>query len=184
MDYYILTKDAQQAGPYSLDQLKAFWASGQITLTTPYWTNGMTDWYPVRAIEKLLAAQTPGPTTPVAAQSPEKPKRKGIGCGQACLILIVLVGGFIGFVMVMSPDEEEPSKPKIETSWDATSLSAPKVDTIKPKVETPWNKGYTSAYELGYMCALSDYNEGKLKESPEELDANARQLSWLREPAQ
>ena len=49
-------------------------------------------------------------------------------------------------------------------------------DTSKPKVETSWDKGYNSAYQLGYVCALSDYKKGALKESPELLDANAREL--------
>jgi hypothetical protein len=155
MDYYLQTKDGQQAGPYSLNQMKAFWASGQITLTTPYWTSGMSGWYPVRAIEKLLAAQTPSVTPPVAVQTPEKPKRKSIGCGQAFVLLVLLFGAFIAFVMVMSPDEE---------------------DTSKPKVDPSWNKGYASAYQLGYVCALSDYKKGALKESPELLAANAREL--------
>lgn len=54
MDYYLLKGDGDQTGPYSLDQLRAMWASGQVTLDMAYWHEGMTEWQTMRALEAAL----------------------------------------------------------------------------------------------------------------------------------
>jgi hypothetical protein len=159
VDYFLQTKDGQQAGPYGVSQLRAFWADGRVTRTTPYCTPGMTAWRPLSDLENLLSATQPPltPQVPVTVSPPaSKPKRKGLGCGSGFLILIVLFGAFIRILSLLPPDKEDASKPKVETAW---------------------GKGYDSGVKLGYACALMDYNGGKLKESSEQLDANARGLS-------
>jgi membrane protease subunit (stomatin/prohibitin family) len=50
--YYFLVK-GQQVGPFILDQAKSMFLSGQISLDTLAWTNGMIDWKKVQEIESL-----------------------------------------------------------------------------------------------------------------------------------
>jgi len=62
-----------------------------------------------------------------APQAAIKASRKGLGCGQACLILIVLFGAFVGFVIMMSPCEKDTNQltgaVPISTSLNAAQLS-------------------------------------------------------------
>ena len=64
MDYYILSADGQQAGPYSLDQMRFFWANGQVNLDTLCWAEGMIDWQPIRGIEDSLRPPQSVPSKP------------------------------------------------------------------------------------------------------------------------
>jgi len=154
VDYYLQTKDGQQAGPYSLDQLRVFWRNGQITMDTPCWSQGM-GWKSIRALENSLTAPSrPGSLPPIPRNSTTA-SRLGRGCTFGCLGLVILFGAFIGFLSLLPPDK----------------------DANKPKVETSWDKGLDSGMKLGYACGLEDYNEGKMKESPEQLDASARKIS-------
>ncbi|MFI1917672.1 SPFH domain-containing protein [Nocardia sp. NPDC020380] len=57
----------QAAGPYPVDQLRQFVASGQLTRDTNVWTEGMPGWAPastVPALQTLFAAPPPLPGTP------------------------------------------------------------------------------------------------------------------------
>jgi len=183
VDYYLASEDGQQTGPFSLEQMRSFWATGRIVQSSRFWHSGMTEWRSIADIEGALrpspnaglptpkspgalsdyaapAQRTPLPPLPQAQtpipQPPLKRDRKGIGCGMGCLLLMLLLGGFVGFLALLPTPKEEPSKPGVESSWD---------------------KGFDSGYELGYAAALTDYDQGKLKESSELLDANARGLS-------
>ena len=68
MDYYLLTRDGQQAGPYSLDQMRQMWGTGKITLDTPCWTQEMSAWQPLRNLESAIRS-----TPPVSNQIPPVP---------------------------------------------------------------------------------------------------------------
>jgi len=57
VDYYLLTASGEQAGPYSLDQVRSLWESGKITLDTPYWSQGLSEWQPIRKLESLFRPQ-------------------------------------------------------------------------------------------------------------------------------
>ena len=49
MEYFIIDKNGQQAGPFSLDQL----AQKAITPETLVWAQGMADWTPAWKVEEL-----------------------------------------------------------------------------------------------------------------------------------
>jgi hypothetical protein len=68
MDYFLLTAAGKSAGPYSLAQLRAFWANGQVTLDTPCWSEDM-GWKSVRAIADKI---NPPPLPYVPTVTPTK----------------------------------------------------------------------------------------------------------------
>ena len=61
MEYYLLKADGDHAGPYTLDQLKSMWASGQVTAATPFWCQGMAAWGSMRDIQHRLNSSRSGP---------------------------------------------------------------------------------------------------------------------------
>ena len=52
---YWLVLGGQQAGPFTLDQLRGMVASGQLTPGTLVWTNGMGGWEPARDVAAVAA---------------------------------------------------------------------------------------------------------------------------------
>ena len=52
---YWLVLNGQQAGPFTLDQLRNMVASGQLTAGTLVWTNGMAGWEPARDVQAVAA---------------------------------------------------------------------------------------------------------------------------------
>lgn len=68
---YFLWLEEKQMGPYRLDQLRAMWRNGQVSLNTPHWAKGYLDWRPLRLIESLLKLEEI-PITRAPYQPPEK----------------------------------------------------------------------------------------------------------------
>ncbi len=66
MEYHVIINE-QQAGPYTIDQLRSMWASGSVTLNTLFWADGMADWQPVRTIVATLQPSRP---RPIASPTP------------------------------------------------------------------------------------------------------------------
>jgi hypothetical protein len=105
--YYLLFGD-KQSGPYTLSQLQAMWASGQITALTRWCAEGMKEWQPLSTLESRFHSppviQTPPmipQSVPIAYQHPAKAaivRRSSVaggGCalqaiGLLCLILAVV----------------------------------------------------------------------------------------------
>lgn len=69
--YYALV-GGQQQGPFSIEQITAMAASGQVNGTTLIWQSGMADWQPAASHPPLAAAFSPGPP-PVPAGPPPAP---------------------------------------------------------------------------------------------------------------
>jgi hypothetical protein len=61
---YYVGKNGQQTGPFSLDQLKAMYASGEVLPTDLTWKEGTADWKPASTFPELAAP------APAAAQAP------------------------------------------------------------------------------------------------------------------
>ena len=189
VDWYILNADGQKAGPYSLDQLRSFWANGQVTLDTPYWREGLAEWQPIRTIENSLRpAPTVTPSTPTStrefkmagwqpasnlertlapaatlrppATSPPASvqpattaPRKGVGCGQGCLLLLVLVVAFIGFLSLLAPQSNAIQGVEVKDSSDAAR---------------------SAGVSVGWKMGELDYSPGGRKLSDEETSSLAR----------
>lgn len=69
--YYVLV-GGQQQGPFTLEQITAMAASGQVSGTTLVWQSGMVEWQPAASHPPLAAAFPPGPP-PVPAGPPPVP---------------------------------------------------------------------------------------------------------------
>jgi hypothetical protein len=63
---YHISKDGQNLGPYSIEEIRSRLRGGELTPDSPAWTEGMADWQPIRVI--LSSSLPPIPTT-VAASS-------------------------------------------------------------------------------------------------------------------
>ncbi len=69
---YFALIDGQQQGPFSVDQITAMAASGQVSGTTLIWRSGMADWQPAGSYPPLAAAFSAGPP-PIPAGPPPVP---------------------------------------------------------------------------------------------------------------
>lgn len=63
MEYWIITDDNRQAGPYSLQDLEAC----GLTPDTPVWHEGLDDWVRASEVEEL-AAMLPAPLPPIPVE--------------------------------------------------------------------------------------------------------------------
>jgi TM2 domain-containing membrane protein YozV len=63
-DSYYLHLNGQQAGPYTVGQMKTMWQSGNINAGTQYWQTGMNGWQPLANIKHFL--DTPAQNNPSA----------------------------------------------------------------------------------------------------------------------
>ena len=64
---YMVANNGQQAGPFTLDQLKQFNASGEFTKQTHVWKQGMDNWQQAGDVQELASVfmgSTPPPPTP------------------------------------------------------------------------------------------------------------------------
>lgn len=62
---YYVGKNGQQTGPFTLDQIKAKYASGEILPTDLVWKEGTADWKPASTFSELAAPEP----TPAASPS-------------------------------------------------------------------------------------------------------------------
>lgn len=63
---YYLWFNETQSGPYTIQQVRSLWASGQITSETLYWMEGKTEWEPLGSILSEIESQ---PIPPVIAHT-------------------------------------------------------------------------------------------------------------------
>ncbi len=135
--YYLVIDGAQQ-GPYPLEQVREMLASGGINSDTLIWTEGQAEWQPVEHILGL-PPQAP-PVQPPVATSAEVTRvgifsfLGGVGMtlavvGAILLGLLVLVGGFIGYMVYAGSGLDKSSKayvdesiPAIVTGWSPDEL--------------------------------------------------------------
>jgi len=72
--YYFWANEAQ-AGPYTLNQVRAMWNSGQINGTTIYWQEGMAGWTPLSAIAHIIEDPAPVREAPrILEPKPSQPQ--------------------------------------------------------------------------------------------------------------
>jgi hypothetical protein len=64
---YQISRNGQQFGPYSLDELKRYFAEGRVALTDLAWSAGMPAWVPVSQLPGIIV---PGPQRPIIPHPP------------------------------------------------------------------------------------------------------------------
>jgi membrane protease subunit (stomatin/prohibitin family) len=67
----------QPSGPYSLDQMRAGVANGQVTGSTLVWSNGMAAWSPAQTVPVLQAFFATPPPMPGSGGPPPMPPQDG-----------------------------------------------------------------------------------------------------------
>lgn len=67
-----ITRDGQQFGPYTLDDVNAYLASGELSGDDLGWHDGAADWLPLRTMEGVVAPRSSAPPPPpsMAANQP------------------------------------------------------------------------------------------------------------------
>lgn len=109
---------AEQSGPYTEEEVRAFVQSGHVTAQSQCWREGMPSWLPVSQMFPNLfppaqpVSPTPVPVQPALPQSgvgpveqevPQPytlpPPKKRSCCCSGCLILILLIVLFIGGIV-------------------------------------------------------------------------------------
>ena len=68
-----ITRDGQQFGPYTLDDVNAYLASGELDANDMAWHDGMADWLPLRSIEGIVAPRSSALPPPPATRSSTNP---------------------------------------------------------------------------------------------------------------
>jgi GYF domain 2 len=187
VDYFLVDANGQSIGPYSLDQLRSFWADGKITRETPVWTRGMEGWQPIRTIENSILPPPQRPLTSPAVTSPtfvsrlDQPKAKRSGCTTfltGCLIATGLPALAIVLLMLLGAHAQktfwEHLTPEQKSKLITLAQTKAKADATS---RANFDEGFKSGYQWGYACGLTDYNHGALKEPSDQLEANARGLS-------
>ena len=187
MDYFLVDANGQSIGPYGLDQLRSFWAEGKITRETPVWTHGMAGWQPIRTIENSIRPPPQRPPTPPVITSPifvsrlDQPKAKKSGCTTfltGCVMVMGIPAVAIALLMLLGAHAQksffEHLTPEQKSKLIALAQTKAKADAAS---RSSFEEGFKSGYQWGYACGLTDYNHGALKESSDQLEANARGLS-------
>lgn len=59
-----VSRDGQQFGPYTLEDVNAYLAFGQLSGDDMAWYDGAADWRPLRSIEGVSAPRSPAPPPP------------------------------------------------------------------------------------------------------------------------
>ena len=72
--FYILAADQSAQGPFTLEQLRHMWRTGQVKRDTLYCQQGFADWLPLDALEELRGpAVPPAPAWRSESKVPKAP---------------------------------------------------------------------------------------------------------------
>ena len=83
----------QQTGPYTPDQIRSMWTSGQITADTLYWFEGSPQWVPVREFVQSALPSSIRPSEVVAGST--------IAGSYFLAVLIPIIGFFAGLYLIL-----------------------------------------------------------------------------------
>lgn len=164
-EWRVLDGEGNEMGPYSLQDLQNYFASGNITRETLVWTEGFAEWYPAGQVQGLLpesppAAAPPAPPTYQASPAPPAaPPRTGaplwlslttLGISLICLILY-----FFPWVS-LSLNTNPEGKPKMMTAFTQTGMQSVTTDITV-------TDDFLSAY-AGILASLSGIDKAEIKE--------------------
>jgi GYF domain 2 len=98
--YYFWANDAQ-AGPYTLNQVRAMWNSGQINPTTLYWQEGMANWSSLSDILQIIEEPTTVRGAPriLETRQPQDKKVVPIASVYQWLLYLVFCFALISFFL-------------------------------------------------------------------------------------
>lgn len=102
-EYFILKgTDQEQAGPYTMEQLRSMWDAGLITSNTMYWKDGMPAWSMLGTM--LQNRPKIQPTSQMPVETGGKPYSQWVFAFLMLITLVFPIGGFlIGIIRVWEP---------------------------------------------------------------------------------
>ena len=121
-----ISRDGVQSGPYSMEQVRGYLATGELLPGDLAWHEGMEDWRPL----SQLAEAQPSPPDPVDAAPANRGRRKLMGVVSGVILLIATGVG----LFIWDPFEWRQTAPKrIATKQDPN----PKKPVPPVKEEAP-----------------------------------------------
>lgn len=186
---YYLNLNGQQAGPYTLGQIRSMWQAGTVTAQAEYWFEGAPSWQPLLQLAWQLEPQspTPGPQlhpSPTPRQPTSQPPSTTTGTdvaflaflGVAAIAAIVVsrftsVGfpaSFIVFAIV-----------GITSVW--TAFDSHRLRISSSKKPYTWNNGSLSwllSCLLLWIAAFPSYLTKRAK-TLRERNSSSGSVSWI-----
>jgi hypothetical protein len=110
MNTYLLWINDQQAGPFSMTQLKSMWLNGAITAATLYWREEIQEWCSLGPmVENAIKSEQFSQSKTAALSVPEA---KGWSTSEyvilvICTLIIPIVGLLVGFIGVFNPAKRQ-----------------------------------------------------------------------------
>lgn len=86
---YMIARDGQEYGPYSLGDLQRYVASGDISLNDMTRSEGMSDFMPVSQVIGTIPVPPPATFVPMAEAMPEYPDPPNLHWGLVLLFSIL-----------------------------------------------------------------------------------------------
>lgn len=113
MNTYILWLNEQQAGPYTMTQLKGMWTNGAITAATLYWREEIQEWCSLGQLVENVIRTEMKQAEPVVTT--DKATEKPIGVGENIAIVLVslllsLLAFFIGMIYYFSGKKQRGAR--------------------------------------------------------------------------
>lgn len=91
---YMISRDGQEYGPYTLGDLQRYVASGEILLSDMTRSEGMTEFMPVSQVIGTIAMPAPATYAPTAAAMPDFPDPPNLHWGLVLLFCVLTCGMF------------------------------------------------------------------------------------------
>ena len=87
-EQYLIAREGEQSGPYTLDQIRQMQADGQLLPSDIAWTDGQEDWLP---ISQIVVVAAPPPQVSTAP----KAKRGVVGWIVRAIVLVIFVASIV-----------------------------------------------------------------------------------------
>jgi TPR repeat protein len=170
-----ISRDGAQSGPYSMDQVREYLASGELLPGDLAWHEGMADWQPLNQ----LARSQPMLTNQADATPTSYGRRKLIGIVSGVILLLALGGG----LFIWDPFEwlkTEPKRTAIKQDSHSQKLDPPeKEEAACPHCKRHYPRVELDQHSENCPCSIviqPPFDPSQLRAKAEAGDAEAKQL--------
>ncbi|MEI7819747.1 MAG: DUF4339 domain-containing protein [Verrucomicrobiota bacterium] len=190
--FYFVILNEEQAGPYTIGQLRAMWQSGSVTAKTLFWCEGEEGWQPLIQLRALLetAPVEPAAAVPVTPTQPTPnlqskdvivPKEPNMVRIFAYGLVVILIIGLTMYWNSIQDDQEAANSARriSQASEDAGHELMAQITCIRTARDQ--DRVYTAALankSKTFEQWLKVLSSGKSKSSPEYIAAeNAKNVA-------
>jgi len=179
--FYFVVLNEEQAGPYTIGQLRAMWQSGSVTAQTLFWFEGQEGWQPLIRFRSLIenASSEPVAMAPVVPKQPTpnlqskdaiSPKEPNMVRIFAYGLVVIFIIGLTVYWKSIQDDQEEANSVHriILASEDAAHDLMAKITCIRTARDQ--ERVFTAALQNQSKTReqwLKVLSSGKSKSSPE-----------------